>query len=400
MDSFRTVPIELICSINEYAADWIGLESLVQVSPRVGALFAGEPNAAADPEAIRFVESILKTNSIMSHELHCQFRMVMKLHQPSLADTTYAEFMTRDYSLSSLSSSTSISRGMLRGMIAIAANIQLLACACLTVLLERLRAVQPRRWEVNNPQPWRLDVKGTIPYEPLDVGSPSWIEEYRVYRALWHLQLYSDLLAAGDRLSWPDSDLEYIQTRQIAFSSLPRHVSEELQSISECLERISNSQSLNTHDNSTRFIAQLPDASQLEVKFQVWSPPAKPNILGDGIFTDVWGQGIRATERNNFVFMYEAFQTTSQHRPVTFQACSLRDSLPFRALGMMLWDLWRLYGLGLWNIGSYLSRSTTIITTPDGKKVSEGSIPHIHGKDIVYRLSVFIQAWIDREHSR
>jgi len=68
-------------------------------------------------------------------------------------------------------------------------------------------AVQPRRWEVK-PESWGISVSGTVPYEAQDVGPPSWVEEYRVYRALWHLQLYSDLLDAGDSLNW--SDLEKI----------------------------------------------------------------------------------------------------------------------------------------------------------------------------------------------
>lgn len=171
----------------------------------MGALFAGEPNAEVNPEAIRLVEAILRNNPVMRHELNRQFRISMKLRHPSLSDVTFLEFVGWDYSLLSVSS---ISRATLWEMVAVAANIQRLACACLTTLLKcQLR---------------RIIMKGTVPW---DVGAFSWNEEYSVHRGLSHLQLYSDPLVANERLNWPLSDLEYVRKNDTAWDHLRATVS-------------------------------------------------------------------------------------------------------------------------------------------------------------------------------
>lgn len=75
MEALDKLPSELLFSINAHAADWVGLESLLQVSSPIRELFTGDANDVADPEAIRLVESILEENPIMRYELHRSFRM-------------------------------------------------------------------------------------------------------------------------------------------------------------------------------------------------------------------------------------------------------------------------------------------------------------------------------------
>lgn len=147
MKALNRLPAEFLFSINAHAADWVGLESLLHVSPQIGDLFSGDAHTKADPEAIRLIESILKENPIMNHELHRQFRMALELHWPDLADTSLAEFMARDHSLSLTACSSSISPLVLREMLLVAANIQRLACTCLRTLLNYVRRVQPRCWK-------------------------------------------------------------------------------------------------------------------------------------------------------------------------------------------------------------------------------------------------------------
>lgn len=69
----------------------------------------------------------------------------------------------------------------------------------------------------HSPKPWRERFP-TVPYKPLDVGPPSWVEEQRVARALWRLQLLLELkrASADGRLSaWADPDTARIQTMGI-----------------------------------------------------------------------------------------------------------------------------------------------------------------------------------------
>ncbi|KAL4955766.1 hypothetical protein BDW69DRAFT_182232 [Aspergillus filifer] len=79
-------------------------------------------------------------------------------------------------------------------MIVIGAQIQRLAYACLVKLFENLRtahnAILPAEW-LENPR------RGSAPFQ--------WIEEFRVYRALWLLQIHSDLrraLKADQESDW------------------------------------------------------------------------------------------------------------------------------------------------------------------------------------------------------
>lgn len=401
------LPYEFLSSINAYAADWAALKGLLQVSQQVGEFFAGEFDSEADPEAIRLVESILMENPIMSHGLHRHFLMALKLRQPTLADPSLAHFMARDYSQLSLTSS-STTRGMLQEMVTVAANIQRLACVCLTTLLNRLHKVQPRRWEGYLDTDFKVfRVTGTAPYDLPDAGPPSWIEEYRVYRALWHLQLYSDLLVAADRLKWPQDDLEHLRTEHMDWSQLPAIAAEEIRSVSECLEDLLRAGTVQTtqpcvasSSSEMVLITKVPDATQLPGEFDVWSPPPIPKIPNHdatGIPIDIWGRGTKMVQGNRMVHLWRSWQIQSATHPARHQICSLQDARPWRALGMPIWDLWRFYGLGLWTAQRPRWLEPGPILTPDGSEISEGSDPPTHGQDIGYRFSSFIDARLQME---
>ncbi|GIJ86578.1 hypothetical protein Asppvi_005467 [Aspergillus pseudoviridinutans] len=403
MEALNNLPAEILLSINAHAADWVSLESLLQVSPRIGELFSGDANTKAVPEAIYLVESILKKNPIMGHGLHRQFRMALGLRRPCFADTSLAEFMARDHSLLLTASPSLISPAMLKEMVIIAVNIQRLACACLSTLLARVGKVQPRRYEgYPVPEANIYRVTGTAQYEPRDAGPPSWIEEYRVYRALWHLQLYSDLSIAGARLNWPQGDLENWRTEVTDWDRVPPVVREELRTISECLEslyevdgilRTTQSQVTST-DDGRPLISQLPNASQLRCSFDVWAPPSPPEIPDheDGVPMDIWGQGLVSIDRNSMAGWFRAFQRRTGRHPAIHQGCSIQDARPWRGLGMPIWDLWRLYCLGLWSARYPRGRRPGPIPAPDGSEVPEGDYPFGGDTGLDYRVSVFMQA--------
>ncbi|GKZ29770.1 hypothetical protein AbraIFM66950_006400 [Aspergillus brasiliensis] len=306
MEALSNLPYELLSMINAYAADWVGLESLLEVSPQLQELFNGDSDTQANSEAIRLVESILQQNPVMRYELHCLFRTVLKLRQPSVADVSLAEFMAQDHSLSLMASPPSISPAMLKEMVSIAANIQRLACACLTTLLDRVRKVQPSCWK-------KVVSDGTEPYQPREAGPPSWIEEYRVYRALWHLQLYSDLSIAGERLNWPQSEVEEWWFGRLGWDQVPVVLGEEVRTLSECLEalckvkpilRPTKGQATGVYTEKHLFdiclVSRLPHASQLRRRFHVWTPSPPPKIpdADDGLPMDNWGQGVESIHWN------------------------------------------------------------------------------------------------------
>ncbi|KAJ5197584.1 hypothetical protein N7449_008063 [Penicillium cf. viridicatum] len=352
--------------INAQAADWVALESLLQVFPPIGELFAGDANTAADPEAIRLIESILKENPIMCHELHRPFHMALKLRQPCLADTSLAEFVARDHYSSFMDTRSSISSSVLKEMV----------------------IVQPRCWK-GIQEPGLLEKQeGTEPYQPRD--------------------LYSDLLIAGARLNWPQSDLENWRTESTDWYSVPPMMGEELRTISECLEtlyevdpilRTTKSQVTST-DDGIHLISQLPNASRLRCKFDFWAPPSPPEIPDhqDGIPVDVWGQGLVSIGWNRMAGCFRACQVRTSTHPARHQVCRIQDARPWRGLGMPIWDLWRLYCLGLWSAIYPFGRHPGPIPTPDGSEVPKGCSPFAWGTELDYRVSVFMQEWMQMEN--
>ncbi|RAL10482.1 uncharacterized protein BO97DRAFT_416011 [Aspergillus homomorphus CBS 101889] len=321
MDPFSTLPYELLSSISEEAADWAGLDSLIQVSPRIAALFTPEEGLdQAHPDAINLVENILRTNPVMSYQLHQFFRICADLRRPSFSsgcNLTLAEFMAQDY-LSPLSP-TSITGTILRDMVRVAANIQRLACACLTTFLARVRAVQPRSYGRDTAG----KLKGGEPYPQREAGPPSWVEEYRVYRALWHLQLYSDVWNVSLQLDWPINELHlYLRTSGFPVpTEKPKKgvirggepTGDEMRAVSECLQDIC------THPNLSdplvaaadtfylRFWLELPNAlslgrhDSLICDFRAWSPPPLPPSEEDTCkpVAGLWANTISATEGRN-----------------------------------------------------------------------------------------------------
>ncbi|RAH72535.1 uncharacterized protein BO66DRAFT_436204 [Aspergillus aculeatinus CBS 121060] len=336
MDPFSTLPHELLSSISEDAADWVGLDSLIRVSPRIAALFHPEGGSnQAHSDAIYLVENILRTNPMMSHQLHRFFRMcgdLQSLPFSSGCNLTLAEFMAQGYS--SPLSPTSVTGTVLRGMVWVAANIQRLACACLTTFLARTRAVQP----IGYGRDAARRLKGEEPYPPREAGPPSWAEEYRVYRALWHLQLYSDVWKVVPQIGWSLSELHlYLRVSDFDIpSERPERgptqdgepTGDEMRAVSECLQDIcphpnlSEPLSANLDSFYLRFWLELPDALSLRRQdpqgsddsqaiafrsFGVWCPPPLPSpeedtckpVLGQ------WGNTICAVQERNIGYPAE-----------------------------------------------------------------------------------------------
>ncbi|PYH42458.1 uncharacterized protein BP01DRAFT_385346 [Aspergillus saccharolyticus JOP 1030-1] len=185
MGCVGTLPGDVLAEDTETCTDWISLERFILGGPEVNRLFmTGEhPNAPADLEAIYLVRHVLEIYSDKGYDFERRFLMWFSLH-----------------SNNSLSLSTA-TRAVLRAMVGVAANIQRLACICLITLHARLQAALPQ---------YLHSIRGipcVMPCQLRDVGPFSWIEEYRVYRALWHLQVFSDLLETGTRLHWSADDM-------------------------------------------------------------------------------------------------------------------------------------------------------------------------------------------------
>lgn len=172
MDPFEKLPVEIILPILNLTADFTGVDSLLAASPAINAVF--------NANSSRIISGLLEACPSTAQELHHLFRIVHCIRTPSFQPRYMCSFILRcpvpkpDHDPS-----------VARSMIHVASQIQYLACACLTKLFANFRSAH----NAVLPAEWLNDEEGGV--------SPfSWIEEFRVYRALWRLQINSDLCRA------------------------------------------------------------------------------------------------------------------------------------------------------------------------------------------------------------
>ncbi|OJI84513.1 hypothetical protein ASPTUDRAFT_122040 [Aspergillus tubingensis CBS 134.48] len=389
MNPFDELPCEILSIIIKEAADWVALESLLQVSLQVRRLFAGDGETPGNREAIHIVKSMLTTNPMMHHDLHGLFCKCIALRQSSLAVTSLEQFRSGDHDQLSVVFNSSISQASLREMVHVAANIQRLACACLTTFLSRIRGIKPMCHLRNGSE---------VQYEPREAGPPSWIEEFRVYRALWHFQFYSDMLGAAERLKFPQEDLELLRTKPLVWDNPPESLEPVLLSVNEWLwgmfcEREDSFTDIPAVKRLLRcypaYVDPLPDPSQLQDEYSVWAPPALPIDKGPN---DFWGQGSGMVNRRSgstgfYSYCVDIDLSTPSTRRLHY---CYADSPIYREMGLKIWDKWRLYCLGIWYACDYDDFRWEYLG-PDGSLVPRGCFPEDSMIEADYRLSFFIK---------
>ncbi|PYI26622.1 hypothetical protein BP00DRAFT_460871 [Aspergillus indologenus CBS 114.80] len=356
MDGLKGLPHELLAMIVRNTAEWVGLESLILTSPPVTALFEpGEsPDAPADPDAISLVKEVLQANPVMNSGLDRYFYMCAAVRRSSVNDSSLADFLARDFSLET--TRTTMTRASLREMVGVAANIQRLACICLTSFLTRLRAILPK---------YLAGVNGTAtPPTPPP-----------------HPQQSS---------SWSQSDIMYLQNHHLRWTGggqLPPGQNDawfEILEVSGCLEALygpddapvtamAQSADASHHHHiygsishyaslyNPPLVSKMPVASR---DTEVWAPPEPPMHLS-GDVQSWWGQDLRATRVNDAqvdMRRSEHCHVGGEYRHLVGHRDLERPAL--NGLGMSVWSLWRLFGLGLHNRRDGSEQKT--LTTPDG----------------------------------
>ncbi|CAI7615910.1 unnamed protein product [Penicillium bialowiezense] len=296
-DPFRRLPVELIFQILEDTADFVGVESLTSVSRPARAAFH------ADPQAI--MQVISTSNPITSQpEIRSLISNIAVIQNPSSYCATLDDYEKVTSANDSLNSSKRFqSPEVACRLLHIAANIQRLACLCLSRLQNEFESAV-----------------GTSTLPAQQTNEPfSWIEEYRMYWALWHLQCYSDLRKSVDkrfscprdagnppvdaRWSWPSESVqalelypssdkrmelrkEVIWTVAVALDDLKR--SSPLARLRDLLQpehRSTLSWDLEPNTPIPFFSSfKLPET--VETQYPIWSPPPVPTenpVATDGL---------------------------------------------------------------------------------------------------------------------
>ncbi|KAF6810926.1 hypothetical protein CPLU01_15206 [Colletotrichum plurivorum] len=115
---------------------------------------------------------------------------------------------------------------LVRGVLLTARRICCLTWACLDFYRDSWSSVTPSHvdvafgWGAGYQKPWRQEVPPGKPYNPQPLGPPCWMEEQRVMRGFWRLQLLIDLKRAASekRLDWALEEVQLEISPEILFA--------------------------------------------------------------------------------------------------------------------------------------------------------------------------------------
>ncbi|KAJ5474129.1 hypothetical protein N7475_003695 [Penicillium sp. IBT 31633x] len=369
MDPFQQLPAELVLSILHHTGDFLGFDSLLQVSPHIRAVFQSN--------SFQITEDLLASCPTTAHELHHFFHVTALIHSPSFNPVNFEDLAT---AISTACSSTSFHNNTARLMISIAAQIQHLACACLSIAWVNFqtahRAILPEEWSRS--------------CEPF-----SWIEVFYVHRALWLLRIYSDLwnlvcvekkipvpdphppvcTNTSRKWSWSPSEADKIIT--LAIFHLPPVNSFELHCVADLLRHLG---APSLRDAETPTVGSLEDhfkplppplfaslhvpSINITLEHATWPTPPIPEETDLNCYWRRSPENTSGAPRQ--AGSYIAEQLNLSFRPGLYPT-GLDDMRPFYRLGMFIWDSWRMYQMG------YLRMSPRwreeMIQAPDGSYI-------------------------------
>lgn len=353
MDVFYKLPTEIVLCILHHAADFAAVDSLLRVSPRVREIF--ESNAR------RITEDLLAGCS-NTWRLDTLFRTSALIRTQTFQCTSFHEYHERTRPTPAFTKAWKDDQfshsNTLRSMIEVAAQIQRLSCAVISTMINNLRlasdpsSILPRGWEMHG------------------LAQSSWIEDYRVHRALWCLQVFSDLRRATSSEpvqpndahgsswgGWNWSQLGIEKSLLYApLGDMRQVVKEETQTVAHVLRNlVASDQVFFSPDD-----LYLPYFPSLEmnvgVNHSVWPARSIPMVVG----VDTWKRGKASTCAPGI--QCQVFRAIKTNLTLTGSyPCDLEDHLPLRGLGIFLWDLWRLNSMGLCS-----PLNKTNVKAPDG----------------------------------
>ncbi|KAJ3540923.1 hypothetical protein NM208_g4840 [Fusarium decemcellulare] len=259
---------------------------------------------------------------------------------------------------------------VLRSVIATAHQITALSQACLMSYLERVRdpsfrplhPVDPniRYTHGYGPEDRRVPAWDRVfdgaPVKVVDAGQPSWVEEMRVVRALWVIQLVGEVYRQTDALGWSTEDVKTLSQMSPAVlvdrldGYLAMRKSEEVRSLMHYLATLGEA----TQDTyyrlprpppSARWITASPNRNEEFLRLLRYNPDGTPFMLPAQTDDYKWGQTEKALAREALgmkIFRYLTRQDSFLASPISGVKF---DS--FRRLGFAFWDEWRMHLLGM-----------------------------------------------------
>lgn len=356
MDPFDLLPPELISHIISFTADFVGIESLLTISPRVSAVFYDRPG--------RSFQALLDTNSISSESaVQLMIQDVWLLHSSPFDKYLKCTDRADGEPNTDTRARARAHDAVVPKMMQISAQIQRLSCLCLSTMRQNFVNAVGR--STAGPS------AGSVLAQKA-ARDFSWVEEANVSWALWHLRHYSDLNSRGSRENWPAGSAERFAGYRARHSLNVLHV-EMISLISAILHDLGLSPiysyaGLQEGEESTEPTWTYPIETPLphlesfqvekDIQISVWHPPPKPQISS---VTISWCLGPDFCGRSfSYMQMYKMW--TRQYSPsITDPRVHVGKIQLYRRLGIFIWDRWRMFSIGLIPSGS-----PHRIETPDG----------------------------------
>lgn len=256
MDPFARLPPELITQIIIYIADFSAVESFISASPQVHAVFKAQPSIVRDLIQSDPIASLLEIQKLC--------------HNISLVQTSLAQCPSLAHYQQACDRIPDFGYTEALCMLQLAAQTQRLACACMTLIqnniVSALREVPAG--SLSGPDRVR---KTRDPF--------SWIEEYRVYCSLWHLQHYSYLRkTARERWSWDEASTRDLDTYNVWNGIVDRREIEKFWTVAALLSDLGLSPTYGHYpfQREKKLLAQDPEgeeSSRAAWTFSQTTPP-------------------------------------------------------------------------------------------------------------------------------
>ena len=355
-DPFSTLPAPLPLIILKAIEDLSTLNYLLQSSPAANVIFERYYSEITEAVLCNFVpqlQQLLRTVVIIRSD---RSNISDELDSPEALDKFVAtRALNNDAGAQPLSTAT-VSLLAVRSLTSYASHVQEVSVSFFEELLDRVNGIKPS-YLLDQLQDLR-DYRGRLPkgrpYEPLKCCHPSWVEEQRVYRALWRLQLYFDLV----RITRPSPGVTS-QVWDLLKNEGPYRVWGKLKHFWE----------LDEMDSVYRFLSDCLDATTMpsthpphlsklpvtESKF-VTSPK---NIPCDDYVASKWGQtknnlNCRSPAVNAFSSIRRSFDTALYNSG--FEPFQRFDFEQFRRLGFEIWDREKMARLGLISVPRFVKQ--------------------------------------------
>lgn len=346
VDPFRVFPVELMIEILHSVDDFYSLVSLTKVSLHA--------DSVCKAYALPILNNLTKwyslfhcTYSYRGTDLPVPIRGIFRClalilsEPPSDIETVRIHFAyTEDCPWSVVPIKLCPERATLVAfeLIHIAARIQRLACLCLLTMVGNLHCAVSNS-KILGPE----RAAAFIPF--------SWVEEYRVYQALWNLQLYSIYFYYTQlKWGWSDEEAQSLSKKLNWQFHRKRRTDEEIPSVTNVLIQLGLTPKQRLH-------LPLFDFDEMEKILDqgkypppcVWSPPPTPPYHK---FTSAWSQTpddamtkvSQATSQWGLIpAIVELF---AQHSKVSFHLDGTERPF-FQGMGLFIWDEWRMCSVGL-----------------------------------------------------